>query len=153
MKDIFIDNNIACRFSNPMDPEMVKLINWLVFSNKGDKAILVVSKKLLEEYCASSIGAKSETAIPSIINTLIIEGRLNIVSKQQIEQFKNDYFSKARINKMRSNAEDRDHIPVVLLSDRKYALTNDSNFTYDLNHFPGFTVLVSNRPELIPYGE
>ena len=28
-KDIFIDNNIACRFSNPMDPEMKKLISWL----------------------------------------------------------------------------------------------------------------------------
>lgn len=25
-KDIFIDNNIACRFANPMDPKMKKLI-------------------------------------------------------------------------------------------------------------------------------
>lgn len=28
-KDIFIDNNIASKFSNPLDPEYKKLIKWL----------------------------------------------------------------------------------------------------------------------------
>lgn len=47
-KDIFIDNNIACRFANPMDPEMKKLINWIMKNEEGseDNAILVVSDKL-----------------------------------------------------------------------------------------------------------
>lgn len=51
-KDIFIDNNIACRFANPMDPEMKKLINWIMKNEEGseDNAILVVSDKLLHEY-------------------------------------------------------------------------------------------------------
>ena len=46
-KDIFIDNNIACRFANPMDPEMKKLIDWLMKNVEGsDKnAIMVVSPK------------------------------------------------------------------------------------------------------------
>lgn len=34
-KDIFIDNNIACRFSNPMDPEMKKLIAWIMSYEEG----------------------------------------------------------------------------------------------------------------------
>ena len=29
MKDIFIDNNIAKNFGNPMDEEYQKLIRWL----------------------------------------------------------------------------------------------------------------------------
>ena len=47
--------------------------------------------------------------------------------------------------------EKRNHIPIVLLSERKYALTKDKNFTYDLENFPGFKVLVSSHPENIPY--
>ena len=58
-KDIFIDNNIACRFSNPMDPEMKKLIYWIqkYVAGSEDNAILVVSQKLLNEYFASCKGA------------------------------------------------------------------------------------------------
>lgn len=47
--------------------------------------------------------------------------------------------------------DDRAYIPAVLLSDRKYALTYDENFTYDLENFPGFTVIVKSRPEELPY--
>lgn len=154
-KDIFIDNNIACRFSNPMDKEMVKLIDWLIHSNtpEKEKAYLVVSKKLLGEYYSSSRDAKSNTSIPSIIGTLQKEGRLSIISNQEIKSFKEAFFTKKIENILRSNNEDRDHIPVVLLSDRKFALTKDRNFAADLNSFPGFKVLVSDRPELIPYKE
>ena len=44
-KDIFIDNNIACRFSNPMDPEMKKLIAWIMEYEEGshNNAMLVVN--------------------------------------------------------------------------------------------------------------
>jgi hypothetical protein len=38
-----------------------------------------------------------------------------------------------------------------LLSDRKFALSYDDNFIYDLINFSGFTVLVKKRPEEIPY--
>lgn len=58
-KDIFIDNNIACRFSNPMDPEMKKLIAWIMECEEGSQnnAILMMSDKLLREYGASCQGA------------------------------------------------------------------------------------------------
>mgnify|MGYP006956024085 CR=1 FL=1 len=54
-KDIFIDNNIACRFANPMDPEMKRLIAWIMEYEEGssDNAVLMVSDKLLREYFAS----------------------------------------------------------------------------------------------------
>ena len=82
-KDIFIDNNIACRFANPMDPEMKKLINWIMKNGEGseDNAILVVSDKLLREYIASCQGANGSTSIPMIVGKLTKEGRLLKSSK------------------------------------------------------------------------
>ena len=152
-KDICIDNNIACRFANPMDPEMKKLINWIMKNEEGsdDNAILVVSDKLLHEYMASSQGTYGSTSIPMIVSKLTKEGRLLKISNAEIKEFQRTYFKKKVEKALRSNQEDRNHIPVVLLSDRKFALTNDEKFTYDLEHFPGFQVLVSSRPENLPY--
>ncbi len=158
-KDIFIDNNVAGKFSNPQDKEYLRLTKWLLYfdindeANKDNYAHLVVSKKLLVEYYRSSMGANSSTAIPVIISKLQKEGRLILLSKQQLQQFKRTYFSKTIERKFRSNREDRELIPVVLLSDRKYAITYDVNFTYDLENFPGFSVFVRKRPEDIPYDQ
>lgn len=156
-RDIFIDNNIASKFSNPADPEYKELIRWLMDNHeieKGkedDRAYLVVSQKLMVEYIRSCRDASGKTSIPMIINQLTRDGRLERISNQQIKEFKNLYFTKSVEKKLRSNNEDRDHIPAVLLSERKYALTYDDNLTYDLEQFSGFTVIVSKRPEDIPY--
>jgi len=151
-KDIFIDTNIACRFSNPMDQEMIKLLDWLINTRQdADAAYLVVSQKLLNEYYSSCRGAKSDTSIPVLIDSLLKDGRLIKITKAQIEEFQEKHYTKAIVKRLRANNEDRNHIPVVLLSDRKYALTNDQSFAYDLEHFPGYSVLVSSRPEEIPY--
>lgn len=93
-KDIFIDNNIACRFANPMDPEMKKLISWIMKNEEGsdDNAILVVSDKLLHEYMASSQGAYCSTSIPMIVNQLTKEGRLMKISNAEIKEFQRTYF-------------------------------------------------------------
>ena len=155
--DIFIDNNIASKFANPADPEYKELIRWLMDNHKlsegqdDDRAYLVVSKKLMAEYSRSCRDAAGNTSIPMIISQLTRDGRLELISNQQIKDFKNQFFTKAVEKKLRSNNEDRDHIPAVLLSDRKYALTYDENFTYDLENFPGFTVIVKRRPEELPY--
>lgn len=156
-RDIFIDNNIACRFANPVDPNYKALVSWLNDNHvipenqEDDRAYLVVSNKLLGEYLASCRGALSINAIPNIVNKLMREGRLIKISNEQINTFKNAFFTKAVEKKLTSNAEDRNHIPVVLLSERKMALTNDGKFTSDLVNFPGFTVIVSDRPEQLPY--
>ncbi len=155
--DIFIDNNIASKFANPADPEYKALIQWLMDNHEiaqgaaDDRAYLVVSQKLLAEYSRSCRDAAGITSIPMIVNKLTQEGRLVKISNLQIKNFKNQYFTKTVEKKLQSNSEDREHIPTVLLSDRKYALTYDDNFKYDLEHFPGFTVIVEKRPEDLPY--
>jgi len=74
-----------------------------------------------------------------------------MISNSEIKNFQNKYYKKTIVKNFRSNSEDREHIPVVLLSDRKYALSYDTNFIHDLETFPGFNVLVKKRPEEIPY--
>jgi len=152
-KDIFIDTNIASRFTNPMDTEYIKLINWLLNyeKNSDNNAYLVVSKKLLAEYNRSTMSAHTDTCIGVIINTLLCQGRLTIITNDQIKEFHRIYFTKKIEKQLRSNNEDRQHIPVVLLSERKYALAIDDNFVYDLTNFSGFNTRVEKRPERLPY--
>jgi hypothetical protein len=157
-KDIFIDNNIAKNFSNPLDPEYKKLICWLMKFDANPKncdqnAYLVVSQKLLAEYIRTIGHAASGTAIPAIINQFTREGRLHKISNDQIKDFKKQYFTKKQEKRFTSNQEDREHIPVVLLSDRKYALTLDEKFTEDLLNFPSFIVMVGKKPTDIPYDQ
>ena len=150
MKDIFIDNNVASKFCNPMDPEYLKLVNWLL---KDSLAHLVVSKKLIREYMASNKGATSGTSITVLISRLSIEGRLVNIGNEEIREFKRIHFRKKVESKLTCNTEDRDHIPVVLLSKRKYALAYDQNFLTDLVNFPGFNVTAASRPEKLPYSK
>jgi len=158
-KDIFIDTNIACKFSVIENKEDLKLVNWLLTYDSDNElkddiyAYLVVSKKLLNEYLGSSKDATSLTNIANIIGEMQKQGRLSMFSKQQIEQFQNKYFKKHI--KLRSNKKDWDHIPIILMSDRKYVLTLDENFTYDLLNFPGYKdkVGVEKQPENLPYDE
>ncbi len=155
-KDIFIDNNIAKNFSNPMDEEYKKLIRWLMkndLTNSAVNAYLVVSNKLLAEYSRSVSFSTSDTSIFIIIDRLTREGRLIKINNADIKEFQRRYFSKKVLRDLRSNQEDHDHIPVVLLSDRKYALSLDEDFIYDLVHFPGFHARVERRPEKLPYEE
>ena len=159
MKDIFIDNNIAKDFSNPIEPDYLQLINWLQTYNQTavkdgsikeeDIAYLVVSQKLLVEYLSSARNASKDTSIPIIIDQLTREGRLNKFSNKDIENFKNKYFKKKI--KFRSNYKDQNHLPIILMSERKMALTLDVNFKFDLENFPRFSVQVEKRPQDLNY--
>ncbi len=153
VKDIFIDNNVAKNFANPLDPEYKKLIQWLMKFEAADpnNAHLVISKKLLIEYISSAGAANSETNITVIIDKLTREGRLIKISNQDIKGFKQTYLTPRVVRKLTCNSKDRDHIPVVLLSFRKFALTIDHKFRDDLENFPGFMVRVASRPQDLPY--
>ncbi len=157
-KDIFIDNNVASKFSNPQDPEYIKLTKWLMFfdskeENKDNFAHLVVSQKLLIEYFKSSKGATSSSSIPVIIDTLTREGRLIKFSVDEINTFKQVYFSKKVIKNFESNHQDWELLPIIFLSDRKFALSYDDKFTKDIESFPKFTATVAKRPEDLPYND
>jgi hypothetical protein len=72
-------------------------------------------------------------------------------SKKEIEAFQKKYFSNKVSKKLLSNAQDRNHIPIVLMSDRKMALTEDNNFKHDLDQIKEFTTITAKRPEELAY--
>jgi uncharacterized membrane protein len=156
-KDIFIDNNIASRFKNPADPEYIKLRDWLVLyreikeGEEDTNAHLVVSNKLLNEYSRSNQNIKDGQNIILIIGRLQRQGRLIKIDNQTIKNFQKEHFTKKIESKLYCNHEDREHIPVVLLSHRKYALSIDDAFVNDLLNFPKFQALACKRPEEMPY--
>ena len=47
-KDIFIDNNIASKFSNPQDPEYIKLTQWLMYFDSKEAILRTVCYDMLE---------------------------------------------------------------------------------------------------------
>jgi poly-D-alanine transfer protein DltD len=153
-KDIFIDNNITSKyFSTPTDEEYKKLIDWLATHNNDTEndAYLVVSPYLLREYNESNRNARSETNILNIIIELTKQDRLVNFKKRELEAFQNKYFDKKTLKRLLSNPKDRNHIPAVLLSDRKMALSEDNNFRSDLDEFPDFAPITAKRPEDLDY--
>jgi len=155
MKDIFIDSNLIKNFTNPMDIEYIKLIEWLKKNNERDKsknAYLVTSKKLIIEYFNTCREAYSDTCIYVIIDLLQKQDRLNPFSTDEINEFKRKHFKKHILNNLRSNYKDKMYfLPLIMMSDRKYALVIDDNFYLDINNFPGFRARAEKRPEKLPY--
>lgn len=154
MKDIFIDNNIAKNFAKADDPEYKKLIKWLLkydINNPTNNAVLDVSNKLIGEYGRTCSNSYSETSIWVIVDVMTKQGRLNKITNEAIKEFIKRYFKKKVVRHLTCNEEDREFIPVILLSFRKYALVRDHAFACDLRSFPGFTVLVEHRPQDLPY--
>ncbi len=160
MKDIFIDNNIAKNFANPMDTEYKILIQWLMKYDededpeKVDCAFLVLSNKLLhDEYMKSSYECTELTGIQAIVNLLTEQGRINFFSNQQIKEFQKKHFTKTLETELNLKrlGKDRNHIPIVLLSNRKYAIAIDKGFRYALLNFPRFKATVVSRPEELDY--
>ena len=153
-KDIFIDNNITSKyFSTPTDEEYKKLIEWLATYNEDEQndAYLVVSPHLIREYNESNRNARSETNILNLLIEFTKQGRLVNFTKKQIEDFQQKYYSKKVLKNLLSNAKDRNHISVVLLSDRKMALSEDNNFLSDLKEFSDFETITAKRPENLNY--
>ncbi len=150
-KDIFIDNNTTQYFSNPIDKGYSKLIDWIrtYNENEEDDAYLIISPYLLKEYNESNRYPNSRTNIVQIIADLTRQERLIHFTKKQIEDFQKQNFSKKILKKLLTrNTKDFNHIPIVLMSDRKMALTEDKNFTLDLKHFDAS---VAEKPEDLFY--
>jgi uncharacterized LabA/DUF88 family protein len=154
-KDIFIDNNIASQYlSNPINEEYRKLIDWLFTHNENEDtdAYLVVSPFLLREYHESNRNANSRTNIIKIVEILTKQERLVQFSKKQIEGFQQKHFTNKVLKRLRTkDTKDRNHIPAVLLSNRKMALSEDNNFLSDLKEFSDFETITAKRPENLDY--
>jgi len=81
-KDIFVDNDVAKNFANPLDAHYKNFIDWL-----QDEGWLVITNKILVEYCRTCCGCTSLTNIVAIINRLTRAGRLTRVSNPQLKAF------------------------------------------------------------------
>jgi len=142
-KDIFVDNNIAKNFCNPMDPAYKTFIKWLIAEGH-----LVLTNKIINEYMRTCASNTSDSNMAVIVGKLIADGRANFINNEKLKELK----IKPKVKKgLRSNVQDHDHIKAVILSVRKMAVCGDINLCYDLSNFPGLTATVSHRPENVPY--
>jgi hypothetical protein len=85
--------------------------------------------------------------MPAIVNKMTREGRHIKISNAKIKDFQKEHFAKKVLRLLLSNEEDREHIPVVMLSERQFVLAYDINFTQYLKKFIGFKGQVEKRPE------
>ena len=142
-KDIFVDNTIAKNFCNPADPIYKEFIEWLFIEGS-----LAVSNKLLGEYARTCQDSASTSNIIAIINRQLVDGRLNKIDNSRLRAFR---FKKHQENRLESNRADHAHIKVVMLSDRKLAITNDDRLARDINGFPGYKAVAVKRPDQVNY--
>jgi hypothetical protein len=143
MKDVFVDNNVAKNFCNPLDPEYKAFVGWLL-----TEGALVVTTRILVEYIRSTGNSTSATNIAAIVDALQRSGRLNRISANALRGFA---MAERIRRRLRSNTEDHEHIKAVLLSVRKFAISHDDRFRFDLNNYPAYRALAVERPEQLPY--
>lgn len=145
MKDIFVDCDTLHNFFNPADTEYRKFIKWLI-----EEGSLVISKKILGEYTGACGDAKKEYNIIIIIDRQTREGRINMKKKEEIKLIK---FKNHQVKKFKSNRKDHHHIKLVMASFRKFAISEDTDFRFDINNCPGHSARAEKRPEHIPYAD
>lgn len=141
--DLFVDSNVSGHFAKPVRAEYRELIEWLL-----DKGCLVVCQSLIREYFAATRGSSVPTALVAVVDRLQRDGRLKQFSKQELQAFR---LQKRVRQRLRSNRADHDFIKVVLLSNRKLALSEDRNLAHDINEFPGFEAHCGGVPSEIDY--
>jgi hypothetical protein len=142
-RDIFVDNDIAKNFANPLDPHYKDFIYWL-----QKKGCLVISNKILVEYGRTCSGCSSLTNILAIISHLQKDNRLIKITNDQLKEF---VFPSKVERKLHSHVKDHDHIKTVILSFRKYAISREWCVCHDINNYPGHNARAARRPQDIPY--
>jgi hypothetical protein len=142
-KDLLVDNCIAKNFCNPLDDHYKTFIRWLF-----EEGELVVTQSLLRDYYASTAASPSPTNIVIIVAKLTADGRLCRFTKQDLDYFQ---IPKRITRCLRSNRKDWDNIKAVMLSTRKFAISLDNGFVFDVNNYPGYSARAERRPQDLPY--
>jgi hypothetical protein len=143
MSDILVDNTVARNFCNPLDPHYKAFVQWLIL-----RGVLVVTRSLVKEYIATAGSSPANTSMPSIIDLLTRAGRLALFTNHQLAAFR---FPPWIARRLRSNPKDHGNIKAVMLSQRKFALSHDNAFRYDVNNYPGYSARAERRPQDLPY--
>lgn len=141
--DLFIDSNVSGHFAKLVRADYQALAQWLY-----DEGCLVVCQSLIGEYVTAIRGSSAPRTLVAITDRLQRDGRLRQVSKEELHAF---LIRKPVRRRLRSNRADHDFIKVVLLSDRKLALSEDRKLAHDINDFPGFDAHCGSSPSEIAY--
>lgn len=141
-KEIFVDDCVAVRLENPLDPKLRNFLLWL-----SEHGSLVLSPKIIAEYAASLSRGGSSTFI-ALLSKLQRENRQVHFSNEQLKNFS---FAKKMKRNLRSNEKDWWHLKAVLLSPRKIALSFDCSFIFDVNNFPGYGASASSVADDLRY--
>ena len=141
--DLFVDADRSKHFCRPIDSAYNKLIEWL----RSD-GYLVVCPSLIKEYHKAEQATTAPTALLMLVGHLQRHGRLKQFGKTALGAFR---IKKHIATRLRSNLEDRDHLKIVLLSDRKLGISGDVKFRHDVNNYPGHRAIVRRHPSQVPY--
>jgi len=128
-KDILVDNDAAINFTNPINNHYKKFYKWLFIEGS-----LAVCNKLIQQYNSTLRNVNSDTNIVIIIQKLERDKRLNKISNSCLKKLR----IKKHILKKLKAKNDLHILKTVLLSDRKYAITEDINLIHDINYYPLF---------------
>lgn len=138
MADIFIDAQIANKLAK--GSEYRDFIQWLMTD-----AVLMISDKLLKEYCGGNAGCGKATAILTIVALAQSQNRIKKIPLETLTKFKKDFIDdgkrkiKSNGQKLLSNWKDWWHFPLVFNAPRKLGIVADLKFKYDLENFPRFS--------------
>jgi hypothetical protein len=141
MKDIFIDTNIANKFAKPPSDNYKALIKWLFENDKdnpANNAILMLSDKLIIEYKSGNNGCTSVSAITSILNAVIQQGRFVKITTKEINDFNRKHITNGVKKDLKSNKKDWLHFCLIFLSVRKFGIIGDNKFANDVVNFPKY---------------
>lgn len=141
--DFFVDADRSKHFCRPIDSAYKRLIEWL----RSD-GYLVVCPSLINEYHKAEQATTAPTALLMLVGHLQRHGRLKRFGKKALGAFR---IKKHITRRLRSNPKDRDHLKIVLLSDRKLGISGDVNFCHDVNNYPGHLAIVRPHPSQVPY--
>ena len=141
--DLFVDADRSGSFCRPVDPAYRKLIAWLRSDGQ-----LVVCQSLIREYHDAVRGSTAPTTLVALLEHLQRHGRLKRFGKSALNAFR---ITKHIENRLQSEMKDRDHVKIVLLSDRKLGISGDVDFRRDVNNYPGYSAVVRQHPSEVQY--
>jgi len=160
-KDIFIDADVANKFASTKDEHLLELINWLLESK--NQSFLMMSDYLRNDCFKGNNHCSKEFSICTIYFQLQKDDRLNVKTKKEIKLFQQKFFNKkvwdklkCTTNKKGDKSNDPEHIALILLSDRRIALTEDENLLNGILDFPmkgigGIKATVAKKPQELNY--
>lgn len=140
--DLFIDSDISGHIAKPPDDHYKDLIRWL-----NQEGFLVICRSLLNAYVDAVRGSPLMT-LPVIVDRLTRAGRLIRYRKQDLKEFQ---IKERIVKRLLSNPSDHDYIKIVMMSDRKLALSGDNKLRRDIDNFPRYRARAFAHPREFDY--